>query len=234
MSRFDPKPFSARPRSFSWSYSKLKNYESCPKRHYHADIAKDFKDELGENLAWGKAAHDYIAKSINGELALPSGFTQFQPWVDKVLKGTENPEIKVYAELKLAITEDFQPCEWTSNKAWFRGIIDVFKEAGAAGLLLDWKAGKILEDSVQLALFAQLVFSHYAHIQKIRTEFVWLKHEATTREDFNRKDMQELWAALMPRVDALKAASVNADYPAKPGFLCRRYCPVRPCAHYGA
>lgn len=233
MSRFAAKPRQQLPRNFSWSYSKLKNFESCPKRHYHADIAKDFKDELGENLAWGNAAHDVLARALKGEAPLPESFASYQPWVDKMLAGVGDGAT-LHAELKLAITEDFRPCEFFDDAAWFRGVIDVIKIAGSVALIGDWKAGKILEDSVQLALFAQLAFSHFSHLQKVRTEFIWLKHNATTREDFNRDDMQELWAALAPRVEQIKQAHVSGEYPAKPGNLCRRYCPVKTCTHYGS
>lgn len=230
MSRFAARPRSSGPRAFSWSYSKLKNFESCPQRHHQVDILRAFKDEEGENLAWGNAVHDALAKAIGKGVPLPAGMQAYQHWVDKMLAGESTPDV----ELKLAITEDFQPCAFFDDKAWFRGIIDVLKPAGAVALIGDWKAGKILEDSVQLALFAQLAFSHYPDLQKVRTEFIWLKHDATTREDFDRRDMQELWAALGPRVAALKQAHETGQYPVNPSGLCRRYCPVSSCAHHGA
>ena len=42
-----------KPKPFAWSYSRLKNFEVCPKRHFHVDIAKDFREEEGESLVWG-------------------------------------------------------------------------------------------------------------------------------------------------------------------------------------
>ena len=36
------------PKAFSWSYTKLKNYETCPKRHFHYDVRKDIKEPEGE------------------------------------------------------------------------------------------------------------------------------------------------------------------------------------------
>ena len=35
-------------KPFSWSYSRLKNYEACPKKHYHLDIKKDLPPEESE------------------------------------------------------------------------------------------------------------------------------------------------------------------------------------------
>jgi len=229
-SRFAPKP---RVRKFSWSYSKLKNFESCPKRHYHADIKKDFVDELGDNLIEGNQVHDAMAGAIGKNIPLPDRFAKFQPWVDRVT-GTGNDGRIVAVEQKLAITEDFQPCEFFDDKAWFRGVVDVSIRMGPVAVLLDWKMGKVLDDSVQLALFAQLAFSHYPELQKVRTEFVWLKSgDLTTREDFARNEMAELWAAVLPRLEPVKQAFVTGEYPVTPNRLCRKYCPVTICAHHG-
>lgn len=100
-------------------------------------------------------------------------------------------------------------------------------------LVADWKTGKILEDSVQLALMAQCVFAHHPEVQRVRSEFIWLKEDATTRADFSREDMVKLWVSLNPRIAALEHAHNTTTYPAKPGSLCRRWCPVKACPHHG-
>ena len=51
-------------KPFSWSWSKLKNFRTCPKRHYHVDIAKDFKEDDSEDLLWGNEVHEALAKRI--------------------------------------------------------------------------------------------------------------------------------------------------------------------------
>jgi spore coat polysaccharide biosynthesis protein SpsF (cytidylyltransferase family) len=45
------------PKPFAWSYSKLKNYEVCPKRHWHVDVKKDFKEAESEALKQGNLVH---------------------------------------------------------------------------------------------------------------------------------------------------------------------------------
>ncbi len=39
----------AKPKEWSWSYSKLKNYEVCPKRHYEVDVLKNYDDSVDAN-----------------------------------------------------------------------------------------------------------------------------------------------------------------------------------------
>lgn len=218
-----------RPAAFAWSYSKIKGYESCPKRYFHTTIKKDVKEEESEHLTYGNAVHEALANAISGKADLPKPYAHLQDWVDKVTAGSAS----ILVEQQLAITRELNPTEWFGKNAWFRGIADVIKISGPVAVVLDWKTGKIQEDGVQLALMAQCVFAHHPDIQKIRTEFVWLKEDATTRADFTRADMVGVWAGLLPRVKLLEEAYTSSNFPPKPGNLCRRWCPVSSCPHHG-
>lgn len=219
-----------KPKSFAWSYSKLKNFESCPKRSWHLDIAKDVKDEESEHIAYGNAVHKALAARIGDErTALPEPFKGLEKWAERVLKS----DGKIYVEQQLAITSDFGQTTWFGSDAWYRGIADVIKIVGPVALAMDWKTGKVLEDGVQLALMAQCVFAHFPEVQKIRTEFIWLKEDATTRADFTREDMVKVWAGVLPRVKMLEEAHKMTTFPPKPGNLCRKWCPVTQCPHQG-
>jgi len=217
------------PKPFAWSYSKLKNFEACPKKHYHVDILKDCREDESEQLTYGNELHKAIAERIDKKKPLPLPYTFMEDWAKKVENG---PGI-LLVEQKLAITKDFKKTGYFDRDVWFRGVADVLRVAGKVALVLDWKTGKIVEDSVQLALTAQCIFSHYPEVMKVRSEFIWLKEEATTRGDFSRDDMTGLWAGLYPRVESMVVAANTTTYPAKPGGLCRRYCPVTKCPHHG-
>lgn len=218
-----------KPKPFAWSYSKLKNYESCPKRYYNVDVAKLVKEDESEQLAYGNMLHKALAEAISGKAPLSQTFKHMQPWVEKVQGGGA----QILVEQQLAITKDFGPTEWFGSDAWYRGIADVIKIVGPVAAVLDWKTGKILEDGVQLALMAACVFAHHPKVQKIRTEFVWLKEDATTRADFTRADMVNVWNGVLPRVAVLEGAHRAMEFPPKPGNLCRRWCPVSSCPHHG-
>lgn len=218
-----------RPKAFSFSYSKLKNFETCPKRHFHYEIAKDVVEPEGEALQYGNAVHEALAKALIGT-PLPKHFSNLQQWVDRV-GGTGYD--KLLTEQKLAITNEFEPCEWFAKTAWYRGVADVIKITGRVALAVDWKTGKILEDGSQLALMAACIFAHHPEVQKIRTEFVWIKEDATTRADFARDDMARVWAGILPRVSQLQQAHETQTFPPKPGGLCRKWCSVHSCPHQG-
>ena len=237
--RFTPRPqaqpaFNARP--FTWSYSKLKNYESCPQKHLRVDLLKEFEEAPSAQLEEGNAFHAAMAKAVSTGAPIDARFKDFQKWVDK-LTLVSNPYQIVNVELKLAITRDFKPCGYFDKNVWFRGVIDYLKFAPykeyQVGLAADYKTGKMLDDPVQLALFAQLAFSHYPTTLKVRTEYMWTQDDCTTREDFTPADMTGLWTVLLPRVQALEESYNSGQYPLKPSGLCKKHCPVVTCAHNG-
>jgi hypothetical protein len=99
-------------------------------------------------------------------------------------------------------------------------------------MVLDWKTGKILDDPVQLMLMAQCIFSHFPKVQWVRADFVWLKDDCTSPERFTRQEVAQNWVGLMERVNAMEAAHIAQSYPAKPGRLCKSYCPVESCPYW--
>lgn len=215
-------------KKFSWSYSKLKNFETCPKKYHAVDVAKLVKEDDSETLRWGNEVHKHLAERIARGVELPAGMKSFEKWVTPIL----GPG-KILVEQKLSITKTFEACGFFDADVWFRGIGDVIKINGRVGLVVDWKTGKILEDSQQLALMAACVFAAYPEVQRVRSEFIWLKEDATTREDFKREEMHKMWASLWPRIESLENAHETNTFPAHPSGLCRRYCPVSACAHHG-
>ena len=218
-------------KPFSWSYSKLKNHETCPRRHEQIDILKRYKEDGADNvnLKWGKEFHDVMAKRLNHQETLPYSFKHFEPLVDRLLAVPG----KRLVEQQLAITENFEKCDWFSTVAWFRSVADVLILQEPVALAIDWKTGKILEDYQQLALMAACIFAHYPSILAIRTEAWWVREDAITQQNFKKKDMQEVWRSIWPRVEQLKEAHETGVYPPKPGGLCRRYCPVTSCEFHG-
>lgn len=229
--------YKPKPKPFAWSYSKLKNFEVCPKRHYNIDVVKSFKEEEGEQLLWGNAVHKALAERCRDGTPLPHTMEGFEKWADRVT----SPGNTVWVEQQLAIDSNFSATKWFAADAkqaglgepWYRGVADVLMVNGPIAAAIDWKTGKVIDDAPQLALLAACIFAHYPDVMAVRTEFVWLKEDAKTRQDFYRSEMAAVWNSLWPRIEALKHAHETSDYPAKPGYLCRRYCPVTSCAHHG-
>ena len=98
-----------KPKAFSWSYSRLKNFESCPKRHWHLDIKKDIKEEEGEALLWGNAVHKALADRVAHGSPLPKPMAEYEKWAERIMTGSNHT---VLVEQKLAITKDFSATSW--------------------------------------------------------------------------------------------------------------------------
>jgi len=218
-------------KSFSWSYSKLKNYRTCPKRYYLIDIEKKYQEDNQNNeaLKWGDHVHKSFAARIGKGVAFPTDLIGFEEAAQRLLAV---PGTKL-VEQQLAIREDLSPCEWFAKDAWFRSIADYLCINPPVALAIDYKTGKIIEDSEQLALMAECVFSHYPEIQAVRTEFWWLKDDAATRKDYRRDNRKETWRAVLPEVMTLKNAHDTMTFPPKQSGLCRNHCIVTECPFHG-
>lgn len=223
------------PKSFSWSYSKLKNYETCPKRHYHVDVKKDFKEAEGEALRQGNFIHKILDDRIGRGRALPKDYQYLEPWAQRVLTGPG----EVKTEMQYAITKDFAPCAWFDSenppdkKAWYRAKADVVKINGPAAIAIDWKTGKIVVDSPQLLLTAVCMFIHHPELQVVKSMYAWLADGAETTEIIQRHEVPAIWNNLWSRIETLRHAHEQIDFPPTPSHLCAKWCPVKSCPHHG-
>lgn len=222
------------PKPFSWSWSRLKNYRTCPRRHYSVDIAKEFKDD-SEQLRWGNQVHEAMASRIAQGKPLPTVMSHYEDWPGAVLKLKESG-CKTLVENKLAMTKTHGPATFFDAAAWFRGVLDVitFVPEERAAIVWDWKTGgEIKPEMEQLGLFAGLVFAHYPEVEEVLTLYVWLGHNDFTLRGYRRDGMLPLWNGLQSMLDQMQLSWRTTTYPAKPSGLCKRYCPVKSCPHFG-
>ncbi len=219
-------------KPFTWSYSKLKNFRNCPKKHYEVDIAKNFAEGRSQALEDGEAVHKALELRIGKGHALPPALQQYEPEAAKVLAYMPTGTI-LLVEQKAALRRDFSACGYFDPGVWYRAKCDVVKVLGDAAVAIDWKTGKIQEDSEQLGLMAAWVFAAYPQVQKVATRYVWLGNFANTDVTFTRDDIVQLWRHLWPELEMYEQACAAFTFPPKPSGLCRQYCPVTSCAFHG-
>ena len=109
-----------RAKEWSWSYSKLKNFEDCPKKMFEVDILKSYaekNDDPNSPLAWGDRVHKALAAALTGS-ALPEEMKQYEGWVDRVRRGAG----QLFVEQKYAINRQFQKTAYFADDVWYRGI----------------------------------------------------------------------------------------------------------------
>jgi hypothetical protein len=223
---------------FNTTYSKIKNYETCPKRSWHLDIAKDVEQEMTPELLKGNELHGAMASRVRSDIGLPMHLRYMETWAKKLSMVT-NPLQIIQVELRLGLGRNLEPTMMMEKGAYIRGVIDYLKlvpsrtQGAFIAHIVDYKTGSIKEDFLQLALNALMVFAHYKDVIKIRADFLWTEYNDTSYEEFERADMQGIWEDLLPRVKAVEQAVANKNFPAKPGGLCKEYCPIRACEYNG-
>jgi hypothetical protein len=215
-------------KPFAWSFSRLKNDETCPKKHYEVDIAKNYIDDTTQ-LKWGNEVHEALAKAVTRKAELPDSMKDYQSWVDRLRAAPG----ETLVEQRYALTKELKPTEYFAPNVWYRGVADVVVLGSKLALAADWKTGKIVHDSIQLMLMAQCIFAFHPTIETVHTEFIWLKDNCTTPETFTRTGVADNWIGLLPRVQEYQRHVETQTFEPKPNRLCFRHCPVISCPFHG-
>jgi hypothetical protein len=218
-------------KPFVGSYSKLKSYESCPRKYEQVDVLKKYK-ETSEQLAWGNTVHSALEHALKDGTPLPTSMKPWQKWIDMVnlLPG------ELFVEMKCALTRDLQPTEYFGPMVWWRGRLDVLKvdHDNKRAALIDYKTGAHKHDTTQLLFNAACAFASHPHIEKIRATFIWLQDDDISADTFTREDVATaLRGTLLDRIGALESAHQTQHFPPTPSGLCVRYCPVVTCQFHG-
>lgn len=214
---------------FTWSYSRLKNFETCPKRSYHYDIKKDIVEPTTLQLQEGNDLHASFEARILRRTPLPLGLMHHEPMLARVVDAPG----RTYGEKKLAITSNFTPVGFFGKGVWLRIVIDATKVNGTTAAVFDWKTGKVIRDMTQMQIFAAVMFHHMPELQRIKAALVFVNHDVMEIAEFVREDITEIWSEILPRVNKLKEARQTQEYLPKPSGLCKRYCAVTSCIYHG-
>jgi hypothetical protein len=194
-------------------------------------VEKKYKEPDSGALQEGNRVHKAFELRIGSNTPLPADLAHHE---DAMARLAARPG-RIIVEHQMAIREDLSPCGWFANDTWYRAKGDYINIAPneRVALAIDYKTGKIIEEIEQLALMAECIFSHFPKIEAVRTEFWWMKDDASTREDFYRKDRHKTWEGVLPKVMELRHAHETLSFPPTQNGLCKRHCIVKGCPHWG-
>lgn len=203
------------------SYSSISCHDNCPWQFHDRYVLRN-KHPVTPQQAAGTAAHLALQRRLEDRRALPPELASAEPLV-KSLEARGRP----IAERKLAMTRDFQPCDFWADDAWLRGVLDVLVPLDAVTIFnADWKTGKVREQETQLFICASLVLVNFAHVEKVIGANIWLRDGKPGQPyPFERRNL----AAMLARLVAM-TAPIEADttFTPRPSGLCR-WCPVADC-----
>lgn len=205
----------------------LKNFEQCPKMYAAKSVYKTVKYIQGEEAKWGEVVHDAIEDHVNTGSLLPDELQHIVPLID----GLRKAGFLLYAEIPMAVTRDWKPCDWWS--AWIRGKVDLFAwhpETQEAHVF-DWKTGKRfvpkgddIPDRSQLELYGAMAVSAL-NLNKVTTHFFWFQTKQTDKLVVDRSTVEAIKLNFAKRIDSMGQAHETEEFPAKTSALCP-WCPL--------
>ena len=215
------------------SYSRIKEFETCGLRFYETVVLKNWGTPRSAAILEGDEIHAAMATALTTGQPLPMKYRIHQKWIDKLLR----TEGELFVEQKWAITKDLQQTTWHSPRAWFRSIADAGKinMEKQVGCAVDWKSGKShnQKDDLQLIMIGLVMLVHFPEIEAVKTDYVWLNEEHQTTKIVYRHEVADLWSKIIPRIQALEAATGPEDFKPRYNSFCKSWCPVRSCFYWG-
>ena len=218
-------------RQTAWSYSRLNSYEICPKKFWHSSVRKDVVEAESEDMRYGKMVHKALELRVGKKKPMPLNLR----YLEKYAATLANASGEKLTEMQLAIDANFEPCSWFAKETWCRAILDLAIVKGSHAIVFDYKTGKISDDFTQLRLAGILLMLHMPELQIVELSYLWTKDKKVTsyERQLTRDDIKAIVLEFIPRLKKYEKAHRTENFPARPGFLCRKYCAVTACPYHG-
>ena len=68
----------------SWSFSRLKNFETCPKQFYHVSVLKEHPVVDTDAMLYGTAMHKAAEDYIGSDVPIPPQFDYVKDALDEL------------------------------------------------------------------------------------------------------------------------------------------------------
>mgnify|MGYP000862295896 CR=1 FL=1 len=213
---------------FTWSPTKLQQFATCPRQFAAQHYYKTLPYQETEATIWGnrvhKAAEDYLTgKGVTD----PEAFKPVEKWCKVIERITGERMI----EEKISVDGDFKTCSYDDGVG--RMIADVAVLSGNTLYVFDWKTGKVKQDQFQLRVYSLLLAIKYPQIEKIVYKYIWVKDDVVTGGELLRKELVPVAKELRQRIEEVKRAWDNENFPTILGGLCKKWCGVTDCPHCG-
>lgn len=208
-----------------WSFSSLEGFKTCPRQFEHVKLKKLVPESKNEATLWGTRVHEALEQRLRDGIPLPPSMKDLEVFAVKFL----NRPGTLYVEKKLAVNRQYEPVDWNAPDVWCKGIVDVAIIDGTKAVVVDHKTGRIKPQLRQLKLFALLTFAHFPEVQTCKTMFAWIKFNESTKAEYKREDLKDLWGEFLFDVSLFEEAILTDTFNPRPSGLCNGWCPVKTC-----
>jgi hypothetical protein len=219
------------------SPSSIGSFETCPRKFKAQYLTRETPWVETEANKYGNRMHLALENAFQYNTELPTEFKELKPTVKAI---GEWPGRK-FAELKLAVDEDFAPCDWRERYLGCKIDLSVFHKNTVT--VLDWKSsGKIPDvryySPLQLDINACVLFAHHQSVEQIKAAYYYTRFDKLIPEDvdaatYKRDDVENLNGMLGDKIIRIKAAFEGDIFPPKQNGLCRGHCDVMSCEFNG-
>ena len=206
------------------NFTMLSDFGNCPKKCYHARVAKDLPPEKkSEAQLKGIAVHEAFEQSIKAG-QVRQDIAQYAALLTPLLP------YKPHAELKLGMTADGSSAAFFGTP-FMRGVADVAivndPHVPTVAMLVDWKTGKVREDKKELECQAILLRANFPSLQKITGCYGWLV-ENRMGQAYDLSSLGRPYAAIHATHAEMQKCAETETWPENPNPLCG-WCPVKAC-----
>ena len=238
-------PAGFKPPRFTWSYTSLQEFLTCPAAWAAKRFYKTVKEGETEAMRVGNLIHEtaeHYGKKLIGQTFKPTSIhTQYLPMVQKYVDALVASGAELHFEKEMCFNKQMGLSHWKAwDTVWVRSKADVLAKKGQRLSIVDWKTGKYKEDFLQLRMFA--VFAAltpgFEDVQEFDPKFIFTK-EAPPKNilrlpaPIQRSELKGVLGEIMAIVRRMEAAWESENFPCKKNGLCRNYCANKYCAHCG-
>lgn len=220
--------------TFTWSYSGLKKFKTCPKQYAEVKVYKNFKEPpFTEATLYGTNFHEAAECYMRDGAPLPEAFNYVKPHLD-TLRSIPGDK---YFEHEMGLTDKLEPCGFKDDNVWCRGVADLLivnQETGVARVI-DYKTSKSAKyaDTSQLELMALMVFKHFPFVRKVKGGLLFVVANSFKSAEYSRESESIYWRSWMHDLARLEAAMKSGVWNPVPSGLCKKHCVVETCPHWG-
>lgn len=214
-----------------WSFSRIKDFDTCPKQFYHKHILKELPFEETEATRYGNQFHKAAEEFIRNGTPVPDRFAFARPTLEAL---DAKPGDK-FCEYKFGLTRELEPCSFYAKDVWFRGIIDLLIVHEDRAWIVDYKTGKSSRyaETGQLELMALATFKFFPHVTSVNAGLVFVVADEFVKDKYALETEGEMWAKWLGEYAKMEKAAETGVWNPKPSGLCRAHCKVLECPHNG-
>ena len=200
-----------------WSYSKYSTYEDCPKKYWYR-----YKENVPSTKPDSPAATRGSDLHEQAENYLLNKVPIYPPDLQRVSAHAMLLKAKqAQPELKLGVTEAWEPCDFKDSNAYFRAIFDVFYKDDEQKIvhIQDWKSGQVYpHHDTQMAYYVATAAAYYPDYE-FQTRLIYIDQGIVTKPKITRPERVKPIRLLLDA--GIKQAEDDQIFPTRAGPICR-------------